>query len=104
MGTRPLPESLSRIILAVSLAGLAICLAIFFLANYLGRRLVSHAFGLLPAVAFWVGLPGSIALFVLGFFIESRKKSITTMLIAVAVGIVWFFVAFGSFAIAWYPN
>jgi len=52
-------------------------------------------------MAFWGGIPASLVLFIAGYFIPERKTSITTMLLAVAFGLLWFLVAFASFVVQW---
>jgi ABC-type Fe3+-siderophore transport system permease subunit len=62
---------------------------------------VRQGFGSLPGFAFWGGVVSSFVLFVVGFFRRERWPSIRTMITAVVLGLLWFFVTFGSLAITW---
>lgn len=100
MQPRNRAELISHYLLRLSVAGLAAYL-LFFVFAILMHGPVRRGFGALPGIAFWGGIPISIALFAVGFFIRDRKASIKTMLLAVPMGILWFFAALSSFALLW---
>jgi hypothetical protein len=84
--------------------GLAAYLGVFVLFALVPISSTRRLFGQLPAIAFWGGIPASVVLFVAAFFMNERKASVRTMLLAVFSGLLWFLAAFGSLAMLWGNN
>lgn len=57
--------------------------------------------GFLPGFAFWFGVPSSVVLFVTGFLQRDRRRSITTMVLAMVMGVAFVVVSFFSLAVMW---
>jgi len=81
--------------------GLAAYLLFFLLVSVMPTSATHRLFDPLAGVAFWGGIPASVALFIGGFFIDERKTSIEMMLLAVVLGLLWLSAAFGSFVVQW---
>jgi len=81
--------------------GLAAYLLCFLLVMVMPTSATHHLFDPLAGIAFWGGIPGSVVVFIAGFFREERKASIKTMLLAVVFGLLWLSAAFGSFLVQW---
>jgi hypothetical protein len=92
---------LSRWLLGLSYTGLAAYLLFFFLSTFVPAFVTRRLFDPLAAVAFWGGIPASVALFVVAYFVRERKASIRTMLLALFLGLLWFAAAVACFAERW---
>ena len=81
-------------------SGLAIsCLLAVYAINVSPSARARVSF--LPGFAFWFGVPSSVVLFVTGFLRRSRRRSITTMILAIVMGAAFVFVSFFSLAVMW---
>lgn len=94
-------ELLSRWLLGLLYAGLATYLLFFFLSTFMPASVTRRLFDPLAAIAFWGGIPASVALFVVAYFVRERKASIRTMLLAFVLGLLWFAAAFACLAVQW---